>query len=453
MAVIPGVAEILPAAVVLVQDLDVIQAALLKEGRVGLVQQLAPYRGGGADVVALSLGGADLTDNTSVGALAHTRRQALLLVVVHGGVIIHQMTLGGVAEARAVHPQHIPLAVKGVAELAEALHPAVGRPDEGGRPGSGPLPVHEDHHETALGGHTDAVQHGQGIGVREHGIGIHDVGIVPAADGVGHDQRGITVPCGESLIPHDLPRLGRQMPLKPPAVDLGGRLPPPIGGLPDQGIVGLKMLAEVHTAEKAGLEGGPTAVTEEVQSLDPTGGIVCADIQPAVLPEIGHHLGGDHVGEQGVAPEGGVLGIPEAEVGRVTLQMAGDQNALVVGEQDLTARHGSLPLQIGQGHTGEIHPLGKGIPRVGVHGHAPPDTAVLLGQSHGDGQILKGRGKIAVQPALFGLGAGAGFIGGIVVGLPRLIAETDTEQGRGGYHTLHTVQDQGRDMPRGEVHR
>ena len=453
MAVILGIAEILTAAVVLIQDLDVIQPALLKEGGIGLVQELAPHGRGGANVIALSLGGADLADgHLAVGARAHACLQALLLVEVHGGVVIHQAALRSVAKSRAVHAQHILLVMQSGLEPIEILYPAVGRPDEGRCPGSSPLPVHEDHHEAALGGGADAIQHGQGIGVGEQGIGIHHVGVVPAADGVGHDQRGILVPCGQGSIPRDLPRLGGQMSLKPQAVDLGGRLPAAVGGLPNHRVVGGKDFTEFHTAEESGLDGRPLAVAEEIHGLHGAVGIVEAHVQARVLPEIGHHLGGDHVGEQGVAPDGGVLGIPEAEVGAVALVVAGNQNTLVVGKQHLAALFGILDHQTRQSHAGEVHPLGKGILCVGVHGNTPSDTAVGLGQGHDNDQILKGGGEITKETAVFCFGAGARLVGGIVMGLPRLVAETDAEQGRGGGHTLHAVYDQRGDMSRGEIH-
>ena len=132
--------------------------------------------------------------------------------------------------------------------------------------------------------------------------------------------------------------------------------------------------------------------------------------------------------------------------------MGGDQNALVVGKEDFAAAFGVLPFQIGESDAGEVYPLGKGILYVGIHGNAPPDTAVGFGQGHGDGQIIKGRGKIAVQTAGLGLGASARLVGGVVMSLSSFVAETDAEERRGGGHTLHAVYDQRGDMSRGEIH-
>ena len=450
MAVILGVAEILTAAVVLIQDLHVVQPAL-KEGGVGLRQQIVTCGGCGTDIVALSLGGADLADHRSVGTHAHGGLQPFGLVGLLA-VVVGQIALHGVAKSRAVHAQHIPLVVEGGLELIKVLHPAVGRPDEGRRPGSGALPVHEDHHEAALGGAAKLVQNRERIGVGEHGIGAHLVGVVPAANGVGHDEGGILVPVGQGVILAHLLGAGREVGLKPCAVDLGGGLPATVGGLPDHGIVGGKDLTELHAAEQTGLQDGVPAVAEEIQRLDPAGWIVGTDVQPAILPQIGHHLGGDHVGEQGVAPQRGVLGLPEAEVGAIALKMGGDQDTLVVGKQDLTARGGVFPLQIGQSHAWEVHPLGKGDPRVGRYRNAPIRRPVAVLQGHGDGELAEGRGEIGVDTAVFSLGAGGGIVGGVVVSLPCLVSQTDTEQRRHGGHALHAVQDKGSNVTCGEIY-
>ena len=177
------------------------------------------------------------------------------------------------------------------------------------------------------------------------------------------------------------------------------------------------------------------------------------DVETAILPQVGHHLGGDHVGEQGVAPQRGVFGLPKAEVGDVALGVGGDQNALVVGKQDLTARLGVLPLQIGEGHAGEVYPLRKGLVGIGGNRDTPVDPACGIRQGYSDGQILKGGREARENAAVIRGGAQGGVIGGVVMGLPRLVAETDAEERRGGGHTLHTVYDQRGDMSRGEVHR
>jgi hypothetical protein len=61
MAVVAAIAEILASAVILVQDLNVVQSAL-KEGSVGLGQQIVSHGRGGTDVIALSLACADAAD-------------------------------------------------------------------------------------------------------------------------------------------------------------------------------------------------------------------------------------------------------------------------------------------------------------------------------------------------------------------------------------------------------
>ena len=450
MAVVAAVAEVLAAAVVLIQDLGVVQIAV-QQGGVGLVQQITAHGRGGADIVALPLGGADLGDgHKAVVAGAHACLQPAGGVVL-GPLVVGQIALQGVAEARAVHAQKIPRTVQGVLEAVEAVAIPVGGPHVGGRPGGGALPVHEEHHEAAFGAAADLLQDGESVGVGVEGVGGHVIGVVDAAHGVGHHQGGILVPGGEGLVVPDLGGAGRQMGLQPAPIPLGGRLPASLGGRPDHGEIGGIALAVVSPRVEADLQGNAAVLLQVVNGLDAPFFVVSAHVQAAVLPQVGHHLGADHVGEDGVTAQGGIAGIPMAEIRPLPHDHVGDQRALVVGVKHTAARAlGVVFHQLGQGDEGKVHPFDQGVLVRLLRGHAPGGGISLGGQGNRHPQRVRPV-KAPIHSAVGGGGEVDGIVGGEHPLRSRVIPQTQAEQGGGGQSALLAAKGQGGHLAAGEL--
>ena len=102
MTVLTTIAEVLTAAVVLIQDLNVVEI-LGKQGRIRLSQDFATDGRSGANIVARPLFATDIGRlHLTVRVGAHTTLKASRFIFRRFIVGVDQVALEGVAEARAV---------------------------------------------------------------------------------------------------------------------------------------------------------------------------------------------------------------------------------------------------------------------------------------------------------------------------------------------------------------
>ena len=238
---------------------------------------------------------------------------------------------------------------------------------------------------------------------------------------------------------------------KPVAVKLGGGLPAAVNGRPHDIVIHGKILPEIHAAEQPHLHGRAAVFGIKADALDTSLGIVRAQIQPCILPQIRHHLRADHVGKDGITAKAGIFGLPMAEIGLLTVVVVRDQHALVIGQENLSAVAVLVILtQSRQGHERKIHPLDKMLGIKPLDANAPSGTSLLLGQVHLHAKPLQA--KAAIHRAVLGRRGGGSILGTVYGCISLGVAQTQSKNRRRCGNALLTAKHQRGDLPRGKIH-
>ena len=193
------------------------------------------------------------------------------------------------------------------------------------------------------------------IHIGEQLVGVHDVHVMNAPDGIGDDHGGFTVPGGQGWVIGNGRKIRGLGLFEPGFIDFSGLMPGSGEELHHHGEIHFVGFAKVHPAELTELQQNSVAFSVEVDALQAILGVVRGKIQARSPVEIGHELGFHH---SGIEAHQTLTGVFRFQIGKALLTQLQiiDDDTFVEAPRDFAAA--AVPLQIvGNDDLGEVHPF------------------------------------------------------------------------------------------------